>query len=71
MVLTNVVLLAASPNAVEKKRDPVHFKRLFDGQANDRRHPVTHASNCNERLHVVFLGSGGELRQKFFSSIDR
>ena len=41
MVLMNAVLLAALPMAVEKKRDPVHFKRLFYVQLKHGTHIKT------------------------------
>lgn len=71
MVLTNVVLLASVPTAVEKKRDPVHFELLFSGRSKDARTDVTHTSNRNERNHIVLPRSGNELVQKFFPSEDR
>jgi len=68
MVSTNAVLLAGLPTAVEKKRDPVHFKQLFYGRSKHGTHRDTHASNRNERFNIVSPGSGDKLVQKFFSS---
>jgi hypothetical protein len=45
MVLTNAVLLAGLPSIVEKKRDPVHFKRLVKTCQSKHSYSVTHASD--------------------------
>jgi hypothetical protein len=37
MVPMNAVLLATLPTAVEKNRDPVHCKRLFQTRSNTTR----------------------------------
>jgi len=71
MVFTNAVLLAALPNAEEKNRDPVHFKKVFNDQSKREEHTGTHASDRDECLHTVPFRSGDELAQELLPSGDR